>query len=184
MAYSLETKEAARDLFTARVSMTEIARREGMPSKVTLYKWAEEGEATSGTPWEEYRDQKEAKQIQQSREKALRVQNESTQSFLETAKEDVKRLYKVVRDKVEFGEVEVKPKDVAEMLRLFALLDNQDAEARLKQEKFVRKVFMILVDEVTEQQFAAIKNKIALMMQEERAANDPIARTKSLLPSQ
>lgn len=183
MAHSIQTKEAARDLFFARVTMSEISRRKGMPSRRTLHSWAEAGEATDGIPWEDAREKREAEQMQASRMKALQEENDATRDFLEQAKEDVKKLYRRVRDKVLYEEVEVKPKDVTEMLRLFSLLENQEAEVQLKHEKFVRKVFQILIGEVDERQFASIKNKVALMMREEEAEQHPIERTRALLPA-
>lgn len=110
--YDDTTKEDALRLFLDHVSMSSIAQRESMPSRATLYRWRDDGVCTGGTPWDEYRSQKEAESI---REGAGNGGDEWS-----TLVEDVNTVLSVTLERMKRGEMSVKPSDLKHLLSVKA----------------------------------------------------------------
>jgi len=120
MTYSETTKKDALRLYMDRVPMTEIASRESMPARATLYRWAEEGEATDGQPWEDYRRDHETAVVHEA------IDEDSGQWSKMAS--DIDEVIRVTFDRLKSGKMTVRAKDLDHLLTTKAKIEKRQRE--------------------------------------------------------
>lgn len=169
----------ARDLFMAGKTITEICARDDMPSRPVVTQWSKEGRGTDGIPWKEYREAREQQMILEAKEKRLAERASKGRDFLEEVKEDlIGPVYLGLIAKIQAGDFDVKLGDITEIVKLYAMLDNQASEKMEFAAWFVRKMFDLCLEIMDEKQFAQFKTKAMLLQHDVEAKLNPIDAAK------
>lgn len=120
MPYSDEIKRKALRLFMSHVPMSQIANREEMPSRQTLYSWRNSGELTDGVGWETYREEQETEVIRQSMDEDMDEWQRMAQ--------DVDEVLNVTFKRMKAGQMSIKASDLKQLLSVKGQIEKKARE--------------------------------------------------------
>lgn len=175
MAFTPEKKQQVLDLYLRDNPTTRIEQLTGVNRK-TIYRWAEDGELTGGKPWGRVKREEEEYRITQQRIKELEAVAKGERTWLEMVKDDLREVvYEEVVNKFRSGQFDAKVGDLAEIVKLYNLLENGAAEKMAFAQWFARKMLELAMEIMDVQQVELFKTRAELLQQETYAKLNPLS---------
>jgi IS30 family transposase len=169
-----EKRQEILSLYMKDTTVTAIESLTGV-TRATIHSLMRKGWGTNGVSWQEYRERHRDVSLQVNRAAELEKANGEKKQFLEAAKDDLREIaYEKVIEKIRTGQFDAKVGDLTEIVRLYNMLENGAAEKMAFAKFFVGKVMEIVIDILTERQYAEFRVKVELLQQEVEAKLNPL----------
>lgn len=137
-------------------NLSNVARDERMPSRQTLITWKKQGcpeTRTGGKDWDTYLDDMESAEV----ERAARREIARQRGVMDNARETIEIAIDRIREKIEDGDFEAKPSDLDKLIRLWASMDQRDAEKKAWMDSVMVAMIAVVAEVVSPQQLAVIR---------------------------
>ena len=156
-----DKREAAQKWRRNGRNFAQLARHPAMPSRGTLYNWAKKGEPqslTGGDDWFDWADREDAKDAEAARQQELKRAEKQDLSWAEAEKDRVRELAVEAHRQLTSAEGQsISASQYRELIELYLRLDNLSQEKIEWQQAQFTKMLTVLMEHVSEKQFAAIK---------------------------
>lgn len=155
--------------------MTRIEQLTGVNRK-TIYRWITKGEMTNGIHWDEVRKMDLERRMAMQRIDELEAVARGERTWLEQVKDDLRNVvYEGVVRKMRDGQFDAKVGDLAEIVKLYNLLENGAAEKMAFAQWFASQILEIAIEIMDSRQVELFRLRAQTLQQETYAKLNPLS---------
>ena len=157
--YSESDVQTALQMTADGVAVKQICDHVGM-ARQTYYNWKKKGLLTDGVPWDEWLETHHSTEILRKDNKQAVTRIESRDEFWEDQLPKLRAAVENTADKLADGEVPLDADGLKKVVSLIRKIENRGKELAMLQETFMRKTLFAVREEVGQETFKLIREKI------------------------
>jgi len=154
-----EQVQKALQMTNDGVSVTQIAEEVGI-SRQTYYNWKNDGLLTGGVPWDEWLDNHHSSEVLRKTNDQKVTRIESRDEFWDDQLPKLRAAIEQTTEKMAEGEVPLDADGLKKVVSMVRKIENRGKELAMLQEQFMRKAFFAVREEVSQEEFRLIREKI------------------------